>query len=152
MNGIAALGPLPRSTETRPSPSRVGRMTSRSPVAEISISSARSATNSESMATGQPGLGASLAGLKGNPIGDEPEEVLFILLVAANSVNERERHNNRKKDPLHGPVIIETPRLQGIFPTVIDSMASVFDLIREDHRHFPRRCETKCLVLGDFSD
>lgn len=35
------------------------------------------------MATGQPGLGASVAGRKGNPTGDEPEEVLQPLLIAA---------------------------------------------------------------------
>ncbi len=76
MNGMAASGPLPRKTETRASPRRVGRMTSRSPAAEISISSARSATNSESMATWHPGVGASVAGLNGNPAGDEVEEIL----------------------------------------------------------------------------
>lgn len=65
MKGTAWNMPAPRSTDTRARPSRVGRITSRSPVAEISISSARSATNSESMATGDPWLGASVEGFKG---------------------------------------------------------------------------------------
>ena len=62
MKGTAWSMPAPRRTDTRARPSRVGRITSRSPVAEISISSARSATNSESIATGDPRLGASVEG------------------------------------------------------------------------------------------
>ena len=91
------------------------------------------------MATGQPGLGASVAGLKGNPTGDEPEEVLQSLLTAASGIIFFQKKGGicRKDDVLHGPVIIETTRLQGIFPTVIDGMTSILDLISEDHRQFP---------------
>lgn len=39
------------------------------------------------MATGQPGVGASVAILKGNPAGEEAEEVLWTCLVAARRVH-----------------------------------------------------------------
>lgn len=93
MKGTAARGPLPRKTETRARPSRVGRMTCLSPAAEISISSARRATNSESMATGEPGVGASVAGLNGMPGVGEIGEMLFIL---ERLINVREQGFTRR--------------------------------------------------------
>ena len=61
MKGSPACSPAPRRTLTRASPSRLGRIVSRVPSALTSISSRWRATNSASIATGVPGVGASVA-------------------------------------------------------------------------------------------
>lgn len=65
MKARPSSGPsLPRRTETRASPNRLGRMVSRVPSALISISSCWRATNSASMAMWVSVLGASVSGLR----------------------------------------------------------------------------------------
>lgn len=125
MKGTPASGPLPRNTETRARPSRVGRMTCLSPAAEISISSARSATNSESIATGEPGVGASVVGRNGMPDIGEVGEILFILERLLNGQEQKLLDDEiwGGRGVLHGPTIIKAACIKQFFPIIVDSMA-----------------------------